>query len=64
VLITRSGQRWPFRNRRSHLRSQGRVIGAVIVFHDVTKERGLKRALSYQASHDALTGLINRSRIR
>ncbi len=38
----------------------GRVIGAVIVFHDVTKERRLKRALSYQASHDALTGLINR----
>ncbi len=36
------------------------MIGAVIVFHDVTKERRLKRALSYQASHDALTGLINR----
>ena len=32
----------------------------MIVFHDVTKERRLKRALSYQASHDALTGLINR----
>jgi len=30
------------------------------VFRDVTKERRLKRALSYQASHDALTGLINR----
>ncbi len=37
-----------------------RSIGAVVVFHDVTKERRLKRALSYQASHDALTGLINR----
>jgi diguanylate cyclase (GGDEF)-like protein len=36
------------------------AIGAVIVFGDVTKERRLKRALSYQASHDALTGLINR----
>jgi diguanylate cyclase (GGDEF)-like protein len=35
-------------------------MGAVIVFHDVTKERRLKRALAYQASHDALTGLINR----
>ena len=30
------------------------------MFGDVTKERRLKRALSYQASHDALTGLINR----
>jgi diguanylate cyclase (GGDEF)-like protein len=38
----------------------GRVIGAVVVFHDVTRERRLKRALSWQASHDALTGLINR----
>ena len=38
----------------------GKIIGAVIVFHDVTKERRLKRALAYQASHDALTGLINR----
>ena len=38
----------------------GRVIGAVVVFHDVTSERRLKRALSWQASHDALTGLINR----
>ena len=32
----------------------------MVVFHDVTKERRLKRALSWQASHDALTGLINR----
>ncbi|HEY3731282.1 MAG TPA: EAL domain-containing protein [Steroidobacteraceae bacterium] len=36
------------------------IVGAVVVFRDVTKERRLKRALSYQASHDALTGLINR----
>src|SRR6202140_5770665 len=39
---------------------QGQVIGAVVVFHDVTRERRLKRALAWQASHDALTGLINR----
>ena len=32
----------------------------MVVFRDVTKERRLKRALSFQASHDALTGLINR----
>jgi len=31
-----------------------------MVFHDVSKERRLRRALAYQASHDALTGLINR----
>jgi GGDEF domain-containing protein len=31
-----------------------------MVFHDVSQERRLQRALVYQASHDALTGLINR----
>jgi len=36
------------------------VLGAVAVLHDVTEIRGLTRQMSYQASHDALTGLINR----
>jgi diguanylate cyclase (GGDEF)-like protein len=36
------------------------MIGAVMVFHDVSQERRLQRALAYQATHDALTGLINR----
>jgi diguanylate cyclase (GGDEF)-like protein/PAS domain S-box-containing protein len=36
------------------------TVGAVVVFRDVTRDHHLKRALSYQAKHDALTGLINR----
>lgn len=40
--------------------SKGMVIGAVFVFHNVTKLRTLTKQLSYQATHDALTGLINR----
>jgi diguanylate cyclase (GGDEF)-like protein/PAS domain S-box-containing protein len=61
VLITRAGQEVAIQESAAPICDrQGRVIGAVIVFHDVTKERRLKRALSYQASHDALTGLINR----
>jgi Amt family ammonium transporter len=32
----------------------------VLVLHDVTQLRALSRKLSYQAAHDALTGLINR----
>jgi diguanylate cyclase (GGDEF)-like protein len=31
-----------------------------MVLHDVSHERRMKRLLSYQAAHDALTGLINR----
>lgn len=37
------------------------VSGCVIVFHDVSELRGLAREMTYQASHDALTGLVNRT---
>ncbi len=36
------------------------VVGAVVMLHDVTELRGLARQMSYQATHDALTGLVNR----
>jgi diguanylate cyclase (GGDEF)-like protein/PAS domain S-box-containing protein len=39
----------------------GRAIGCVIVLHDVTRSVELSRRLSWAASHDALTGLINRT---
>ncbi len=39
---------------------QGKIIGYVIVFHDVTEKRALEEELEYQARHDALTGLLNR----
>lgn len=38
----------------------GKVVGAVLVFHDVSESRELNRKLSYHASHDTLTGLVNR----
>ena len=40
----------------------GEIIGIVIIFHDVTKSFNLTRQLSWQASHDALTGLYNRAK--
>lgn len=40
--------------------SQAEIIGSVMVFHDVTKLRALAMQLAYQATHDPLTGLINR----
>ena len=39
---------------------QGRLIGGVMVFHDVTMARTMARRISWAASHDALTGLVNR----
>ncbi len=38
----------------------GRVVGAVLAFHDMTREQDYIERLSWQASHDALTGLANR----
>ena len=61
VLLTREGQEVAVQESSAPIRDRdGEIIGAVIVVHDVTQERRLKRALSYQATHDALTGLINR----
>ncbi len=46
----------------SPIRGPGSSIsGAVVVFHDVGEIRGLTRQMSYQATHDPLTGLINRA---
>ncbi|HXN80040.1 MAG TPA: EAL domain-containing protein, partial [Steroidobacteraceae bacterium] len=61
VLLTRAGNEVAIKESAAPICDRaGKVIGAVVVFHDVTQERRLKRALSWQASHDALTGLINR----
>lgn len=37
------------------------LIGAVVVFHDVTAIREMSKELLFQASHDAHTGLFNRT---
>src|ERR1700728_4743543 len=44
----------PIRNEAKEL------VGAAVWLHDVTELRGLARQMSYQATHDALTGLVNR----
>lgn len=40
--------------------ADGHVAGAVVAIRDVAQERQLRRLLAHQASHDPLTGLINR----
>lgn len=40
--------------------ARGELAGVTVLVRDVTELRGLARQMSYQASHDALTGLVNR----
>jgi len=43
------------------LRLDGKeILGLVLVLHDTSELRGLTRQMTYQASHDPLTGLVNR----
>lgn len=62
VLITKHADETPIQDSAAPIRDRiGNIVGSVMVFHDVSKETRLFRQLSYQASHDALTNLINRS---
>jgi len=61
ALVRPDGQHHPIEHTAAPIRGNAeRVVGAVLVFRDVGEMRRLSRQLSYQASHDALTGLINR----
>jgi diguanylate cyclase (GGDEF)-like protein/PAS domain S-box-containing protein len=61
ALVSRRGLELAIQATVAPIRDrEGQSIGAVIVFSDVSRERRMRRLLSYQAAHDALTGLINR----
>jgi len=61
LLIRRDGNELYIESCASPIRDgAGAVSGGVLVFHDVSESRELNRKLSYHASHDILTGLVNR----
>ena len=61
LLIRRDGNELYIESTASPIRDgKGDVTGGVLVFHDVSESRELNRRLSYHASHDILTGLVNR----
>lgn len=60
-LISRTGLQFSIEQSVAPIRDhQGAIVGVVVVFRDVTLERSLSQELAWQASHDALTGLVNR----
>jgi diguanylate cyclase (GGDEF)-like protein/PAS domain S-box-containing protein len=61
VLISRSEKRYSIEDSAAPIRDrQGNILGSVLVFHDVTRQRDLQHQVAWQAAHDTLTGLPNR----
>lgn len=62
VLHSRDGRRFDVQESVSPLKTiEGEVMGTVMVLQDVSASRELMKKLSYNASHDALTSLQNRT---
>jgi diguanylate cyclase (GGDEF)-like protein/PAS domain S-box-containing protein len=62
LLVRNDGVEIPIVHSGAPIRgSDGEVNGVVLILHDVSNERQYAAKLSYQATHDSLTGLINRA---
>jgi diguanylate cyclase (GGDEF)-like protein/PAS domain S-box-containing protein len=62
VLISRSGEAFGIEDSAAPIRNEsGEIIGAVLVFRDVTEARRMRSEMAYRATHDSLTGLLNRA---
>ena len=62
VLISRGGDRYSIQGTAAPMAdAQGNSIGVVLVFKDVTDSRRKQKMMVHQATHDPLTGLVNRS---
>lgn len=61
TLISKTGEEFAIGDSAAPIRAtNGEIIGSVLVFHDVTEERGRAKQLAWQADHDPLTHLFNR----
>ena len=61
VLVRLDGREFAIEDSAAPIRNlQDDVVGVVLVFHDVTRAREMATRLSWQASHDVLSGLFNR----
>jgi diguanylate cyclase (GGDEF)-like protein/PAS domain S-box-containing protein len=61
VLIHRDGSESAIEDSSAPIHSRdNKILGAVIVFHDVSASRAMTQKMSHLAQHDFLTGLPNR----
>jgi len=64
VMVPGDGERLVEMSATALRDEQEETTGVLVQLHDVTELRGLSRQISYQATHDALTGLANRALFR
>jgi diguanylate cyclase (GGDEF)-like protein/PAS domain S-box-containing protein len=63
ILINRYGREIAVETTMAPLRDlREQIVGILIVLHDVTENREMARKISYQSSHDFLTGILNRNK--
>lgn len=61
ILIKRDGSEFVIENSSAIIRDQNyNTTGAVLVFRNITHVRDMSKKMEFQATHDALTELINR----
>lgn len=61
ILIDRHGKEYGIEHSVAPITGiSGETLGLIIIFRDVTETRALANQLTHQATHDNLTGLVNR----
>ncbi len=62
ILVSRQGVEYGIEDSAAPIRSKtGETLGAVLVFRDVTAQRRIASEMTYRATHDTMTGLLNRA---
>src|SRR5690554_1696612 len=65
LLISRTGQAYAVEVTAAPLHGpEKEVTGVVVVIHDFTENKEMLKKVAYQASHDPLTGLVNRLKFK
>ncbi|WP_455375084.1 EAL domain-containing protein [Kaarinaea lacus] len=61
VLLGKNGQKYAIQHSIAPLKNRnGVILGVVVVFSNVTEARNMAQQIQHQATHDSLTGLVNR----
>jgi diguanylate cyclase (GGDEF)-like protein/PAS domain S-box-containing protein len=61
LLLARDDREYAIQDSAAPIRADdGKISGVVLVFNDVTETRRIVSEMAFHASHDPLTGLVNR----